>query len=82
VVTVFGRPGRDASQVVKPQGLNWAIQFLTEPYDGEYCINVCQNGVNFLQRIALQEKKKLDESSCLDVVEIKRVAYHAFFQHL
>jgi len=33
-----------------------------------------QNGVNFLRRLALQEKKKLDDSSRLDVVEIARVA--------
>ena len=32
-----------------------------------------QNGVNFLRRLALQEKK-LDDSSRLDVVEIARVA--------
>ena len=31
--------------------------------------NVCQNGVNFLRRLALQEKK-LDNNSRLDVVEI------------
>jgi hypothetical protein len=32
-----------------------------------------QNGVNFLRRLALQEKKKLDDSSRLDIVEIARV---------
>ena len=32
----------------------------------------CQNGVNFLRRLALQEKK-IDDSSRLDVVEIARV---------
>jgi hypothetical protein len=32
-----------------------------------------QNGVNFLRRLALQ-KKILDDSSLLDVVEIARVA--------
>jgi hypothetical protein len=32
-----------------------------------------QNGVNFLRRLALQEKKP-DDSSRLDVVEIARVA--------
>jgi len=31
-----------------------------------------QNGVNFLRRLALQEK--IDDSSLLDVVEIARVA--------
>jgi hypothetical protein len=30
--------------------------------------------VNFLRRLALQEKKKLEDSSRLDVVEIARVA--------
>jgi hypothetical protein len=29
--------------------------------------------VNFLRRLALQEKEKLDDSSRLDVVEIARV---------
>ena len=33
----------------------------------------CQNGVNFLRRLALQEKK-LDDSSRLHVVEIARLA--------
>jgi len=33
--------------------------------------------VNFLRRLALQEEK-LDDSSRLDVVEIERVAWHAF----
>ena len=37
-----------------------------------YCF--CQNSVNFLWRLALQEKKILDDSSRLDVVEIARVA--------
>jgi hypothetical protein len=32
--------------------------------------NVCQNGVDFLPRLALQGGKKLDESSRLDVAEI------------
>ena len=40
-----------------------------------------QNGVNFLRRLALQEKK-LDDSSRLDVVDIARAAQHASFQPL
>jgi len=40
-----------------------------------------QNGVNFLWRLALQEKK-LDDSSHLDVAEIVRIAWHASFQPL
>jgi len=39
---------------------------------GKQCF--CQNGVNFLRRLALQKKKKLDGSTRLDVVEIARVA--------
>ena len=57
----------------KSPGLNWATQFLTVTYDGACSPNVCQNGVNFLRHLALQEKT-LDESSHLDVVEIARVA--------
>jgi hypothetical protein len=38
----------------------------------------CQNGVNFLRRLALQEKI-LDDSSRLDVVEIARVAWQASY---
>jgi len=34
VVTVFGRPGRGASQVEKSPRLNWATRFLTVAYDG------------------------------------------------
>ena len=54
VVTVLGRPGRGASQVEKSPRLNWATQFLTVSYNGA-CF--CQNGVNFLRRLALQEKE-------------------------
>ena len=72
VVTVLGRPGRGLSHVEKSPHLNWATQFLTVAYDGACSPNVCQNGVNFLRRLALQEKK-LHDSSCLDV-EIGRVS--------
>jgi len=37
--------------------------------------------VNFLWRLALQEKKT-DDGSRLDVVEIARIAWHASFQPL
>ena len=47
-----------------------ADKFLARP--GRKQANVRQNGVNFLRRLTLQEKK-LDDSSCLDVVEIERV---------
>jgi len=58
VVTVLGRRGRGASQVEKSPGLNRATQILTVAYDGACSPNVSiQNGVNFLRRLALQEKK-------------------------
>jgi hypothetical protein len=38
--------------------------------------------VNFLQRLALQKKKKVDDNSRLDVVEIARVAWQVSFQSL
>ena len=69
LVTVFGRPGRGASQVEKSPRLNWA----TLSYDGACSPCFYQNGVNFLRRLVLQEKK-LDYSSCHNVVEIVRVA--------
>ena len=67
VVTVLGRPGRGATQVEKSQCLNWATQILTVAYECFF-----QNDVNFLRRLALQEKKL--DNSCLDVVEIARIA--------
>jgi len=72
VVTVLGRPGRGASQAEKSPRFNWATQFLMVAYDGACSPDVCQNGVNFLRRLALQ-KKKLDGTSRLHVVEIARV---------
>jgi len=85
VVTVFGRQGRGTSQVEKLPRLNWATEFLTVAYDGACSPNVsvrmawisfgslpCRGG----------EKKELDDSSRLDVVEIARVAWHASFQPL
>ena len=53
--------------------LNWATQFLTMAHDGACYPNVCQNGVNFLRRLALQKKKNL-MTARLHVVEIARVA--------
>jgi len=40
VVTVLGRPGRGASQVVKSPRLNRATQLLTVTYDGVCSPNV------------------------------------------
>ena len=55
---VLGRPGRGASQVEKPPRLNWATQFFTVAYDGACSPNICQNGVNFLRRLALRGVEK------------------------
>ena len=41
VVTILGRPGRVATQVVKSPGLNWAAQFLMVAYDGTCSPTVC-----------------------------------------
>ena len=79
VVTVLGRPRQGASETGKSPCLNWATQF----FDGStrqcmlsHCL--CQNGVNFLGRLALP-KKKLDDSTRPDAVEIARVAWHSSF---
>jgi len=73
VVTVLGCPGQGALQVEKSPHLNWATHSLTVANDGACSPNVCQNGVNFLWRLALPEKK-INDSSHLDVVEIVRIA--------
>jgi len=85
VVTVLGRPGRGTSQVEKSPRLNWTTEFFT-------VVNV---PLMFLWEwrefpsapcLALQKERKkerkLDDSSCLHVVEIARVAWHASFQPL
>ena len=58
----------------KSPRLNWATQFLTVAYDDACSPNVCQNGVNFLRRLALQGGGGHDDSSRLDVIEIACVA--------
>ena len=60
VVTVLGRTERGTSQVEKLPRLKWATHFLTA-YDGACSPNVFffQNGMNFLQHLALQETKNL-----------------------
>jgi len=73
VFTVYGRPGRGASQVEKSSRLNWAAQFLTVAYDGTYSLN-------FFFRMALiffgalSCGKIIDDNSRLHVVGINRVA--------
>jgi len=57
VVTVLGRPGRGASQVKKSQRLNWTTQFWRWHAMVHVPLIFCQNGVNLIRRLALQEKK-------------------------
>ena len=57
----IGSPGRPVFYGLRKKSprLNRATQFLTVVYDGACSPNVSiQNGVNFLRRLALQEKKK------------------------
>jgi len=75
----LGRPGRGATQVEKSPRLNWATQFLTMAFDGECSLNVSFKMAGILFG-ALPFKKKINESSRLDVVEISSVALHASFQ--
>ena len=82
MITVLGRPGRGASQVEKSPRLNWATQFLTVAYDGACSPNVSIR-MAWISFGALPcRKKKLDDSSRLDVVEIAHVPWHASFQPL
>jgi hypothetical protein len=74
VVTVLGRAGRGASQVKKSPRLNWATKFLTVAYDGAFSPNVSVRMAGIFFGDLPCRKKKLDESSSLDVAEIARVA--------
>ena len=47
VVTVFGHPGRGASQVEKSPCLNWATQFLMVEYDGSRSVSVRMAWISF-----------------------------------
>ena len=82
VVTVSGRPGRGASQVEKSPRLNWAAQFLTVAYDGACSPNVSIRMAWISFGVLPCRKKKLDDSSRLDVVEITSVAWHSSFHSL
>ena len=72
MVTVLGHPGRGASQVEKSPRLNWATQFLMVAYDGDvlliFLLEVCE-----FTLAPFLAGKKLDDISCLDVVEIAHV---------
>ena len=53
--------------------LSWATQFLTVPYDGACSPNVSVRMASISLGALPCRKKKLDDSSRLDVVEIARV---------
>ena len=53
--------------------LNWTTQFLTMVYDGVFSPNVFIRMDEFPSAPCLVGKKKLDDNSRLDVVEIARV---------
>jgi len=84
VVTVLGRPGQGASQVEKSPRLNWATQVLTVAYDGACWPMFLSEWGKFPSAPCLAggKKTKLYDSSCLDVVEITRVVWHASFHSL
>jgi len=58
----------------KSPRLNWATQFLTVAYDGACSHNVLSEWREFPSAPCLTEKKNLEDSSRLHVVEIARVA--------
>ena len=70
----MSRPGLGASQVEKSPCLNWVTQFLTVAYDGACSPNVSFRIACFPSAPCLTVKRNLDDSSRLDVVEIRRVA--------
>ena len=82
VFTILGRPWRDASQVEKSPRLNRATQFLTVAYNGAYSLTASVRMAWISFGSLPCKKKKLDDSSCLHVVEIARDAWHASFQPL
>jgi len=82
VFTVLGRSGQGASQMEKSPRLNWVTQFLTVAYDGACFPNVSFRMMWISFGALPCRKKKLDDSSHLDAVEIARVAWLAPFQPL
>jgi len=76
VITVLCRPGQSAKittlklgHPILDDGIHWCV----------FSQYFCQNGVKFLWRLVLQEKK-IVENSRLDVVLISRVAWDSSFQ--
>ena len=82
VVTVLGRPGRGATDMEKSPCLNWATQFLTGANDGACFANVSFRMAWISFEVLPCRKKKHGERLHIDIVEIERVALHAFFQPL
>jgi len=83
VVTVSGHQEQGISQVENSPSLNLATQFLTVTYDGACSPNVSTTmaWISF-GAWPCRGGDTLDDSSCLDVVEIARIAWHASFQPL
>jgi len=69
VVTVLSHPGQGTSQVEKSPRLNWATQFLTT-CDCVFPVMFVSEWREFPSVPCLAGKKKLDNSSRLEVVEI------------
>jgi len=74
VVVFLGRPRRGASQVEKSPRLNRSTQFFTVAYHGAYSPNISIRMASISFGVLPCRKKKLDDGSLLDVVEIARVA--------
>ena len=73
----MGRPERGAIRMEKSPRLNWATQaqILTVEYDVACSPNVSVRMARIsFGALPCRKKKKLDDSSCLDVIEIARVA--------
>jgi len=70
----LGRPVRGTSQVDKSPCLDWATLFLMVACDGACSPNVSIGMAQISYGALPYRKKKLDDSSHLDVVEITHVA--------
>jgi len=74
MVTVLGRQGRGASQVEKSPRLKWATQFFLRWHTMVHVPLTFLSEWHVFPSAPCLEKKKLDDISRLDVVEIARVA--------
>jgi len=82
VVNVLGRPGRGASQVEKSPRLNWSPSFWRWHTMVHIPLTFLSQWREFHSGPCFAEKKILDDSSRLDVIEIVRVDRHVYFQPL